>query len=293
MNFPDIYSKIQEHMAATLALAAIGAELRLRQNGLDGDPRMRDTLQTLVAQFVPPDALDSLEPGQLAMLAGQVSYSLQEGLDLIREPERAPGWTYTDPSVLQERGRGSRSAALSFRSMAQTRPALKAILENDCRFLDVGTGVGWLSIQAAQLWPKMQIVGLDIHEPALKLAEANISESGLSDRIALRKQSITALGSDGLYNLVWFPSMFMPEFVVRQALPLIYQALAPDGMLIFAMFAPAPGPYGETTRDLLTVRSGGHPWSLPDLEALLSATGFRNLEFVNSGATACTMLAQR
>ena len=108
MNFPDIYSKIQEHMAATLALAAIGAELRLRQNGLDGDPRMRDTLQTLVAQFVPPDALDSLEPGQLAMLAGQVSYSLQEGLDLIREPERAPGWTYTDPSVLQERGRGSR-----------------------------------------------------------------------------------------------------------------------------------------------------------------------------------------
>ncbi len=293
MTYPEIYRKVQGHMATVLSLGALGADLRLRQTGIDADPRVRGALQAIISHQAPPGTIEGLESGQIATLVGQITYALQEALDLIHEPERAPGWTYVDPSVLQERGRGSRSAALSFRAMAQTRPALRAILENQCHFLDIGVGVAWLSIQAAQLWPSMRIVGVDVHEPALKLAEANIAENGLADRIALRRQSVTEITDESAYDLVWFPSMFMPAEVVRQAMPLIHRALAPGGMLIFAMFAPAPGDVGADVTNLLTIRSGGHPWTICELEALLTSAGFRDLEFVNSGATACTMLARR
>jgi cyclopropane fatty-acyl-phospholipid synthase-like methyltransferase len=62
-----------------------------------------------------------------------------------------------------------------------------AALLRDCRFLDIGTGVGWLAIEAAKTWPGMRVVGLDIWEPSLQLAATNISAEGLTDRVTLRR----------------------------------------------------------------------------------------------------------
>ena len=139
----------------------------------------------------------------------------------------------------------------------------------------------------------MRIVGLDILEPALALAEANIAEHGLGERIALRRQSIVELDDEAAFNLAWLPSMFMPAEVVDEALPRLSRALAPGGMLILGMFAPAPGPYGEAVRDLLTIRSGGYPWHVPEIEARLAGAGFGDIEFVSLGSSTCFMLATR
>lgn len=293
MDYRQLYAKTQELAATAQVIGALGAELRLRQTGREGDPRVRGALRAIVTELAGPGAIDGLEPGQMATIVGQLTYALQEALDLMRDPERAPGWTYIDPVILQERGRGSRAGATNFRNMAETRPALRAILEDDCRFLDVGIGAAWLSIQAAQYWPRMRIVGLDILEPALTLAEANIAEHGLHERIALRRQSITELDDEAAYNLAWLPSMFLPVEAVDEALPRVARALVPGGMLVLGMFAAAPGPHGATVRDLLTIRSGGHPWGIPEIEARLTGAGFRDLEFVNAGSTTCVMLATR
>ncbi len=292
MDHRQLYLKAQELTATAQAIGALGAELRLRQAGRDGDPRVRAALQAVTAAAV-GDGIDALTPAQAATVLGQLTYALQEALDLIRDPERAPGWTYTDPVMLQERGRSSRAGATNFRTMAATRPALRAILESDCTFLDVGTGTGWLAIQAAQYWPRMRIVGLDILEPALQLAEANIAENGFNERITVRRQSITELDDEAAYHLAWLPSMFLPLAVVDEALPRIARALKPGGMLILGMFASAPGPYGETVRHLLTVRSGGHPWTVAEIEARLAGAGLRDIEFVNAGSTTHAMLATR
>jgi hypothetical protein len=76
-----------------------------------------------VLRNLEPGLLDGLEAGQIAAIIGQVTYALQEALDLIREPERAPGWRYKDPAILQERGRGSRAVARNFANLAKERPA--------------------------------------------------------------------------------------------------------------------------------------------------------------------------
>jgi hypothetical protein len=148
MSNSALLAKARELVSAAETMGALGAELRLRQMGQDGDPRVRGALQA-VLRNLEPGLLDGLDSGQIAAIIGQVTYALQEALDLIREPGRAPGWGYKDPAILQERGRGSRAAARHFANLAKQRRALAGLLEN-CSFLDVGTGVGWLAIEAAK-----------------------------------------------------------------------------------------------------------------------------------------------
>src|SRR5262249_40385816 len=156
MSHSALLAKTRELVSAAEIMGALGAELRLRQMGKDGDPRVRGALQA-VLRNLEPGLLDGLDSGQIAAIIGQVTYALQEALDLIHEPERAPGWGYKDPTILQERGRGSRAAARYFANLAKQRPALAGLLGN-CRFLDIGTGVGWLAIEAAKTWPGMRVV---------------------------------------------------------------------------------------------------------------------------------------
>jgi hypothetical protein len=46
-------------------------------------------------------------------------------------------------------------------NLARQRPALAGLLEN-CRFLDIGTGVGWLAIKAAKTWPGMRSISVTL-----------------------------------------------------------------------------------------------------------------------------------
>lgn len=291
MSFPILYSKVRELAATAQAMGALGAELRLRQSGIDGNPRVRSALQAVVDKFG-PGLIDGLAPGQIATVVGQLTYALQEALDLIREPEREPGWTYEDPTVLQERGRGSRAGARNFENIARERPEFAAVLESNCRFLDVGTGTGWLAIECAKIWPRMRIVGIDIWEPALKLAESNIANEGLQDRITLRRQDIDELSDDKAFDFIWVPSMFLPSSIIDRIIPRIVQALVPGGFVVLGMFAAAPGPYGEAIRDLLTIRSGGYPWQPEEIGDRLRLAGLRDVEFIDSGSTTCVMLGR-
>lgn len=292
MSFPTLYAKVRELAATAQAMGALGAELRLRQLGKDGDPRLRSALRAVVDKFG-PEQIDALAPGQIATIVGQLTYALQEALDLIREPDRAPGWTYEDSSVLQERGRGSRAGARNFETIARQRPALATVLDGNTKFLDVGTGTGWLAIECAKIWPRMQIVGIDIWEPALKIAESNVANEGLQDRITLRRQSINELSDQKAFDFIWVPTMFLPISIMDRITPRIVQALVPGGFVALGMFAAAPGPYGEDIRDLLTIRSGGHPWRPDELGNRLQSAGLRDVEYIESGSTTGVMLARR
>ncbi len=66
--------------------------------------------------------------------------------------------------------------------IAGANPALQDIAS----FLDVGTGVGQLAVAAAGLWPRATIVGIDVWQPSLERARANVAQAGLGERIELR-----------------------------------------------------------------------------------------------------------
>jgi len=293
MSYPDLLAKTRELADATQIVGALGAELRLRQMEHKGDPQVRDALNS-VLRNLEPGLLEGLEPGQRAAVIGRLTFALQDALDLIREPERAPGWGHTDPAILQERGRGSRSVAQNFANLARQRPALDAIL-SDCDFLDIGTGVGWLAIEAANLWPGMRIVGLDIWEPALQLAKTNIAAEGLQDRITLRRQSVSDIDDEAAFDIVWLPSPFLPRDVVSIALPHIARALRPGGFLLFGMFAPhSPDALSRSLSNLQIVRSGGHIWQAKEITEQLRATGLHDIEFAGGdGRSGSTIIARR
>jgi 2-polyprenyl-3-methyl-5-hydroxy-6-metoxy-1,4-benzoquinol methylase len=292
VSYPSILAKVNELCAAAFMMGALGAELRLEQEGGKGDLQIRAAIKEAVGA-IGLDGLEALEPAQRAVAIGQLTYALQEALDLIREPQRAAGWAYQDATILMDRGRGSRAMGQVIAGLAQRRPALAALLEAECRFLDIGTGVGFIAIEAAKRWPKMSVTGIDIWEPALKLAESNIAAEGVAERVNLRRQSIAELDDEGAFDLIWMPSMFLPLPVIEAALPRVVRALAPGGALILATYAPPPGPFGRFTRKLLTVRSGGHPWDQEEMTAYLRRLDIVDIEPVTLTSTTYGVLARK
>jgi SAM-dependent methyltransferase len=151
-------------------------------------------------------------------------------------------------------------------------------LQQHSAFLDVGTGVGWLAIEAARSWPAVRVVGIDSWEPALALARKNLSLSGIVERVELRSQRVEHLADERAFILAWLPGPFIPADIAAIALERIHRALAPGGWLIFGLHPQPPTALGQALANLRMVRGGGHPWTTNEVEERLDAHGFEWIE---------------
>jgi precorrin-6B methylase 2 len=199
------------------------------------------------------------------MVAGLVRMCLHQAQDLVDDPGRSPGWTFTDPDILAGWGRGSMmvpgalTAALP--ELADTRS-----------FLDVGTGVGLLAVAAARTWPTATITGIDVWEPALRMAAANIEGAGLGDRVVVRHEDVTDVDEADSYDCVWFPTFFVTEIVLEAAVPRLVRSLRKGGWLVLGRMAP-PDQLAEAVTTLRTVRGGGADLDAKRLTAALADAG--------------------
>ena len=280
---------VQGYNASLEALAAIGAVLMLRQKGLAAHPEIAARLEGVVNAIDPEVIADASPEEQTAALAFIRAF-MRQAVDLVEDPARDPGWVYDDPLILQSQGQASRVVARTIAGAAADDPALRRILAGRGRFLDIGTGSAWLAIEAARLWPDMRITGIDIFEPALKLARDNVATSGYADRIELRKQSIDTLDEPDAYDLVWFPGPFIPFELVRPSLARIMGSLRRGGYIVFGMFG-AQTPLAEALTDLRVVRSGGHPWTAPAIHDVLAEAGFIGQKVVAPKSLAVLVMA--
>lgn len=169
MSFESLMNQCQALNSSVETLAALGAALRLRREEPSGDSRVRSLLQEVVHRLE-PGLLDGVDPNQELAALALIQASFRQALDLLANPRRAPGWTYEDPVILESQGQASRLLVRGINALAAQRPALAATLRQPGAFLDVGTGVGWLAIEAARCWPALRVVGIDPWEPALSLA---------------------------------------------------------------------------------------------------------------------------
>lgn len=290
---PETLLSVSQRLNASVeALAALGAELRLRRDGSKVEACVRDGLQKIVAG-IQPGLLDSVSAEQEESCLAFIQAFFRQALDLLENPARTPGWTYEDPIVLQAMGQASRRVVHAIDELASRRPRLRATLERRGVLLDIGTGVGWLAIEAIRTWPALDVVGIDIWEPALALARKNCAESGLSHRVALRHQDVQQLDDRNAFSLAWLPGPFIPRDVIENALESARDALCPGGWIIFGLYAPAPDPLGEALKDLRIVRGGGHPWSLAEVETRLSGLGFEQVEAFAPGLPILFVVGQR
>jgi SAM-dependent methyltransferase len=263
------------------ALAALGAALRLQRSNLEADSRVRVCLQE-VLHAIDPQLAEGL--GHRADYARHlVEAVFRQSADLLQNPERVPGWRHQDPAILQSQGQVSRLIIHGIDDLAAQRPELRAVLRGSGTFLDVGTGAGWLALEAARVWPRLRIVGIDIWEPALALARSNVAASDHGERIELRSRAVERLDERATYALACFPGPFISAETTREALERIHHALIPGGWLVFALWAPSGDPLEAAVAKLRIVRSGGHPWISTEIVDCLLAVGFVGIEALPPG----------
>ena len=73
------------------------------------------------------------------------------------------------------------------------------------RALDLGCGSGILAFGAARLWPKLRVLGCDLDEPSVRVAEENARLNRVNDRVRLvqsRGYRARAVGEAAPYDLI-------------------------------------------------------------------------------------------
>ena len=292
MSFETLMTELRALNSSVEAFAALGAELRLRCEGLGGDPRVRSLLQDVVNK-INPQLFDGVNPNQELAALGLIQTSFRQAIDLLENPTRAPGWNYEDPVILESQGQVSRLIVRGIQTVAEQRPDIGSTLRQSGAFLDVGTGVGWIAIEAARAWPALRVVGIDYWEPALNLARKNLAQSGVGERVELRRQRIEQLNEDAVFALAWLPGPFIAAETVVVALERVFRALTPGGWLVFGLYAPPPSALGEALTNLRTVRGGGHPWTTDQAKEQLHAIGFEQIETLSPSPSVLFVLGRR
>jgi SAM-dependent methyltransferase len=276
-----LQAELSRLSTAVRALATIGAALRLRDANVQGHPAVQTQLNAAVEALL-PGLLDELDPQQVANALAFVALQFEEAMELFQNPGRPPGWVLRDPAMLQAMGQASRRNFPDILSLAADRPRLAAALAG--RFLDVGTGVGAIALEAAERCPALRVVGLDFWEPALALARANIAASPHAARIEIRSQDVTQLDEPAAYTLAWLPAPFLSRPVAEAALDRLAVALAQDGFLVVGLFALPADKASAALTALRVVRSGGHVWDSVAMEQQLRGRGFVEVETCPGGA---------
>ncbi len=258
------------------ALAALSAYVRVQAEELPIDPLVRDVLAEVAGELLgEPEPVDA---PTAAALVGVVRAFLRLAADLVDNPGRRGGWTQVDEALLQGIGRGSASVAEAIGVAETTLDGLgKRLAASGGRLLDVGTGTGWLAIALARDHPELRVVGIDIFEPALSLARANVADTGLGERVELRLQDVTTLDEQGAYDAIWLALPFLPAEIVPRALAACATALRPGGWLLAGTFAGPNDRLTELLMNLRTLRSGGHPWRGDEILEMLRAAGFADV----------------
>jgi len=287
-----LITKWQTLNSSVEALAALGAELRLRREQLNGDSRVRSLLLDVVRR-IDPELLDGIDANEERAALALIQTSFRQAIDLIENPARAPGWHYEDPVILESQGQVSRLIVRSIDTLAAQRPALGEALRQPGAFLDVGTGVGWLAIEAARTWPALRVVGIDSWEPALVLARKNVAQSGVAERVELRSQRVEHLDEETKFTLAWLPGPFIAAEIITLALERIHWALTPGGWLIIGLLAQPADALGEALANLRIVRSGGYPWTISEVQERLGAQGFHRIEAFSPTPSITLVLSQR
>jgi 2-polyprenyl-3-methyl-5-hydroxy-6-metoxy-1,4-benzoquinol methylase len=201
-------------------------------------------------------------------------------VDAARNGNLRTGWIHTDPEMLQAQGGTGRIATKGL--VTQLFPMLPG-LEDRLRspgasFLDVGSGVGIISIELCRLYPELNVVGLEPAEAPAAEARKNITAAGFGERIEVRSQRVEDLTDREAFDLAYLPQVFMSMDVVKAGLRAIRDALRPGGwILVIAFSAPGDDLHAVTTR-LLNVMWGGSPLPAEEFADMTRAAGLEGVQ---------------
>jgi SAM-dependent methyltransferase len=278
MSIEALRELVAQLSASASALAVLGAELHARTSGKPVHPTLRPQIDALLREAGALQALEGTSAGEVAPLLAEIRHFWSLDNDFLVRPERAPGWTYADPDVLQGGGDVTEGFPNVLPRLLPLLEGLAPRLEGSgAAFLDVGTGVGKLAIGMARKWPSLRVVGLDVWGPSLALARKNVTDAGLRDRIVLREQPGEQLPDDSVFDLAWIPAPFVPKHALGRLVAQVHRALKPGGWLLFAAAKPGEDLRGAALGFHVAL-FGGAPSTQQEIETLLVEKGLTDVK---------------
>lgn len=151
MGIESVRELVAELTTSSSALSILGAELQARASGRALDPGLRSHADAILREIGALSALEGTSPDELRPLIAEIRHFSLIDSNFLATPDRAPGWTHDGSDVLTSGGEATQGFPNVLARMAPLLEGLVARLEGaDGRFLDVGTGVGLLSIAMAR-----------------------------------------------------------------------------------------------------------------------------------------------
>jgi len=280
MSIEALREIVAQLSASTTTLAVLGAELHSRVSGKPIHPGLRSQADDLLREAGALQALEGASAAEVAPLLAELRHFWDLDHDFLMTPERAPGWSYADASMLQRAGEITEGFANVLPRFVPMLEGLAPRLEGSgATFLDVGTGVGRLAIGMARKWPALRVVGLDVWGPSLALARKNVAEAGLQDRIEIREQPAQDLNDERMFDLAWLPAPFMPPHAVGRVLDQVHRSLKPGGWVLFATAKPGEDLRGAAIRFCVSLY-GGVPGTQQEIEKLLADKGLTDIRTI-------------
>src|SRR4029077_5918749 len=139
-----------------------------------------------------------------------------------------------------------------------------------------------LACALAEALPSVLVVGIDVLDRALRLADRTITERGLVDRVRVRRQSVADIEESGTFELVWLPLIFIPPDVVRAALPALHASLRPGGWLIASVGRVYASALGAAIAAWQTQLASGTALTPEQATQLLGEHGFAGVLIVDT-----------
>lgn len=269
-----IEAQVEQMSLSVRKLSMIGAALKIRKDAAV-DSRVSGLIASSVKSMLGED-VETLDDRDVLALVKKIQMGFAEASELLYNPGRPAEWQVVDPVLLQAQGQASSTAFLRILALSTERPLLQKALQG--RFLDIGTGVAGIALEAARSCPSLLVEGVDIWEPALALARKNVQDSPYAERITIKTLDVTKLAGDPAYSLVWLPTMFMKRSVVEAALDRIAAASLKDAYLVTGRYTVPTDPEAAAFVALRTLRSGGDPIAQSEMEDMLRDRGFVDIE---------------
>ena len=236
----------------------------------------------------PPRGVD---PTVMHLLSSQAAAPLHQTSALVGS--RKVDWSAQSDESLLAQGRASAQGARPFAQflLPQMGDLAERLARPGGRMLDVGTGVGALAISYAEVFPLLDVVGIDVLAHALDLARLTIGSSTVSDRVTVRRQDVAELTDDAGFDLAWVPAPFIPEPALRRGLSQVATALRPRGWVMVAHGKFGLDPVRDALTRLKTLAYGGTPLDDAAAQRLLTENGLTSVTtaLTPPGAPAITL----
>lgn len=234
-------AKVAERYAREwLEQQAVASILQVNDPSLPDGERVYTLPPEHAEALTNPDSPYSIAP--LARIAASFGPVLPEVMRSFRDGGGV-SWAAYGPDAIEAQGDFNRPW-LRGQLTSEYLPAIPDIhqrLTSDppARVLDMAAGVGWCGVSIAQGYPKVSVLGIDIDQSSVDIAQANAQAAGVADRV--RFEARDGSGSlDGPYDFAMIVEAVHDMSDPVAILSSVREALAPDASLIVVDEKVAP-----------------------------------------------------